>query len=144
MNVPSSLFPRFGEISELVKKGATLEAQKSIMELKEVVLELQEQNLLLRNENSELKENIKASSEKLIWEKPFYWLQKNENHKEGPFCQQCYDSVNKAIRLIGNGRGFWECKTCKNNYTDDTYAITTSFRSSPRSINRSLDKFMEY
>ncbi len=35
--------PRYKEIVELVKKGATLEAQEKIIELREAALELQEE-----------------------------------------------------------------------------------------------------
>ncbi len=37
--------PNYGDIVELIKKGATLEAQEKIMELRDGALDLQEQNL---------------------------------------------------------------------------------------------------
>jgi DNA-directed RNA polymerase subunit RPC12/RpoP len=53
--------PNIKEIFELMKKGATLEAQQKIMELKETVLSLQEENLELKKENLSLKHQIEIS-----------------------------------------------------------------------------------
>jgi hypothetical protein len=57
---------------------------------------------------------------KLQWEHPYYWVTE-AGEKDGPYCQQCYDNEHKLIRLSGDGRGYWECKTCKNTYLDKTY-----------------------
>ena len=70
-------------------------------------------------ELARLKEQL-AIREKLQWEHPYYWVIE-AGKKEGPYCQQCYDNDHKLIRLNGDGRGFWECKTCKNTYLDRTY-----------------------
>ncbi|MGA2323086.1 MAG: hypothetical protein ABSG22_04485 [Sedimentisphaerales bacterium] len=48
----------FGIILELLKKGATLEAQQKIIELKETVISLQEENFRLRGENLSLKQQL--------------------------------------------------------------------------------------
>lgn len=60
--------------------------------------------------------------EKLIYESPYYWLQ-HEGHRDGPFCQQCYDSEKKLIRLTEDGFGYWDCKTCKSSYTDSNHSV---------------------
>jgi len=67
------------------------------------------------------------------WESPYYW-KIEEGNKEGPFCQQCYDKNGELMRLQGNGRGYWECKTCKNNFQDSTYkppSISVAHRKNP-------------
>jgi len=51
------------------------------------------------------------------WEDPYYWLIDNDK-KDGPYCQQCYDKNGDLIRLQGDGRGFWDCRACKSDYTD--------------------------
>ncbi len=68
----------------------------------------------------ELENALKVRGD-LKWEEPYYWLLDGQA-KEGPFCQQCYDKDRKLIRLQGNGEGFWQCKTCDNNYPDSTYS----------------------
>jgi Zn finger protein HypA/HybF involved in hydrogenase expression len=50
--------PNIKEIFELIKKGATLEAQQKIIELKETAISLQEENLELKKENLSLKQQI--------------------------------------------------------------------------------------
>jgi len=42
--------PNYKDIVELLKKGATIEAQEKIMELREAALELQEENISLKNQ----------------------------------------------------------------------------------------------
>ncbi len=51
----------FALIKELIKKGATLEAQQKIMELEEKVLLLQEENIKLRKENLLLTQQLEDS-----------------------------------------------------------------------------------
>lgn len=53
--------PNIKEIFELIKKGATIEAQQKIMELKETVISLQEENLELKKENLSLKKQIELT-----------------------------------------------------------------------------------
>lgn len=54
------------------------------------------------------------------YEKPFYWIIEN-NKKDGPFCQQCYDNERKLIRPLDHNNGVWTCPTCKNIYKDSSY-----------------------
>jgi len=51
----------FKLIIELIKKGATLEAQQKIIELEEIVISLQEENLKLRKENLSLMQQLELS-----------------------------------------------------------------------------------
>jgi uncharacterized protein with PIN domain len=51
--------PSYKDILELLKKGATIEAQEKIMELREAALELQEENINLKNQVLELQEKVR-------------------------------------------------------------------------------------
>ena len=51
--------PQYKDIVDLLKKGATLEAQEKIMELREAALELQEENIGLKNQILELQEKVR-------------------------------------------------------------------------------------
>ena len=109
--------PRYNDIVELIKKGATFEAQEKILELRESAMDLQEENLSLREELSKLKAIIKKS-ESLSFENGVYWFEKNSK-KEGPFCPTCYDNNGKEIRLHsieGSTFGNWGCKVCNCSY----------------------------
>ena len=76
---------------------------------------------MLQKENLELKAKIKELEEKLNkkeemdWEPPFYWVN-NGDAKDGPFCQKCYDSESKLIRLQNADKGAWRCVSCNNNF----------------------------
>ncbi|WP_114277903.1 hypothetical protein [Thioalbus denitrificans] len=51
--------PNYKDIVELLKKGATIEAQEKIMELREAALELQEENINLKNQVIELQGKVR-------------------------------------------------------------------------------------
>jgi len=55
--------PKYKEIVDLLKKGATLEAQEKIMELRESAFELQEHNLELKEEIRSLKQELSEIKE---------------------------------------------------------------------------------
>ena len=49
------------------------------------------------------------------WQEPLYWLD-GESASDGPYCQHCYDSVRKLMRLQGDDTGWYRCTVCQNNY----------------------------
>jgi len=51
--------PNYKDIFELVKAGATIEAQEKIMELRQSAMDAQEENIGLRRRILELEENIR-------------------------------------------------------------------------------------
>jgi regulator of replication initiation timing len=102
--------PNYKDIVELMKKGATVEAQEKIMELREAVIELQEENLALRQENKDLKVQLKLKGE-MHFDGSVYW--RVEKKKSiGPYCQRCLDAEGKLIRLQDYGDS-WYCLQCK-------------------------------
>lgn len=103
--------PRYKEIVELIKKGATVEAQEQIMALREGALELQEENQALKERLSELEEELKLSGE-MEFDGSVYW-RVTENERHGPYCPRCYDADTKLIRLQDWGDA-WNCFQCKN------------------------------
>jgi ribosomal protein L37AE/L43A len=114
-----ALLPNYKDIVDLLKKGSTIEAQEKIMELREGALALQEENLNLKGRIQELETELKKKNE-IQWESPFYWTISGDS-KEGPFCQKCYDSESKLIRLQRIEEGNWHCKSCNNNFFKDSY-----------------------
>jgi len=124
------MLPKYKDIAELVKKGATVEAQEKIMELREAALELQEENFDLKARIKELEKQL-AEEEALEYKAPFYW-RSTDDKKDGPFCQQCYDSNNKKIRLQVSSNDYWTCSTCGNGYEGPNYKepdVTLNFDS---------------
>ncbi len=128
------MIPNYKDIVDLLKKGATVEAQEKIMELREGVLELQEENASLKSQIRELREQLQVRSH-LDFEDGVYWLWEEDEAgdpsiKTGPFCQRCYDDENKLVRLqtksvpqvdvygasIGPDVKYHTCLKCRSNY----------------------------
>lgn len=51
--------PGYKDIIDLLKKGATIEAQEKIMELREAALQLQDENINLKSRVLELQEEVR-------------------------------------------------------------------------------------
>ena len=118
------------EIAKLLKDSdLSLEKAESKLKLAELIslladakIELSQIQSLLIEKDKEI-ENLKKQlnvNNNVTWDPPYYWVQ-NGGTKEGPYCQNCYDSENKLIRLQGNGEGYWDCKKCGNGYKDKNY-----------------------
>jgi hypothetical protein len=105
--------PTYKDIVELIKKGATVEAQERIMELREAVLELQEENVALKQKNRELEEALKLKGE-LHFDGAVYWQNEN-NNRVGPFCPQCLDVDENLVRLQ-NYNDAWYCTKHRQPY----------------------------
>jgi len=126
------------DIAKLIKDSdLSLEKAETKLKLAELIsaladakIEAAEIQQALAEKDSELRglrEQLETR-DKLEWDDPYYW-HKTETGRVGPYCQQCYDKEQRLIRLQGNGEGWWECKTCKNNYTDARYRASAEIHS---------------
>jgi len=107
------------EIYEIIKKAANLDLQEKMVNLREEAVALQEENVALKTKVSELEEKLYIK-ENIDFRNGVYWL-KEGDEENGPFCQKCYDSDGKLIRLQDQGHsGQWYCKTCGEDYYPDT------------------------
>ncbi len=105
--------PTYKDIVELLKKGATVEAQERIMELREAVLELQEENAGLKQKLREAEDALKVQGE-IQFDGAVYWRSENGN-KTGPFCPQCFDAERKLVRLQ-DYEDAWYCTKDKQSF----------------------------
>jgi hypothetical protein len=113
-----SALPNYRDIVDLLKKGATIEAQEKIMELRESALALQEENLSLRQKVIDLEESLR-SRRGLQWDGGLYWRLQETGGREGPFCQKCLDVTDRLVRLYRdtlNGHACWMCRGCREVY----------------------------
>lgn len=101
-------------LSDLVKKGMTIEAQEKIMDLREMVVDLRDQCVDLREENTLLKAKL-AEKGSVFFEGGVYWIRKGDGSKDGPFCSPCYDNNGKLIRLTKD-RLFYQCPVQSCNF----------------------------
>lgn len=116
--------PTYSDIKDLLKKGFTIEAQEKIIELREVAIQLQSENIELREQVRAL-QDAAAIRETVVWDAPYYWRQPRDGHKDGPFCQRCYDKDKNLIRLQDGKGGLWKCRECKSLYRDGSYRLPT-------------------
>ena len=85
------------DLMELAKKVKDVAIQEKLLDLREEIQNLREKNLALESENSTLKERQRIE-EQLSFDGIVYWRTK-DGGRDGPFCQTCWDSMGKLIRL---------------------------------------------
>ena len=90
--------PSYRDIVDLLKKGATIEAQEKIMELRVAALAIQEENFTLREENRGLKEAA-AVAATLVRDGNCYFRESDVDRKH-PYCLACWDADRKLVSLI--------------------------------------------
>ena len=107
------------DLYDLLKKGATVELQERLMKLREEALELQEENHSLRERLSVI-EREAVIAKNLLFEGGVYWRIRDDESKDGPFCQRCYDVDSRLVRVHSDRFGgvppCWECKHCDKTY----------------------------
>jgi hypothetical protein len=106
--------PSYREIVDLLKKGATIEAQEQIMALREAALALQEENFSLREENRQLKESNALAAKIERHGNCYYKI--DDTEKKHPYCLACWDADRKLVSLILSANGFGgnniRCNVC--------------------------------
>jgi hypothetical protein len=115
-----SIVDKAKDIYELVKKDAAIDLQERLIEFREEALSMQEENLKLRQRIQELEEQASMRDE-IVFEGEVYWRKSSngngDGHKEGPFCQKCYDTQAKLVRLQDAKKLVacrdWLCVVCK-------------------------------
>ena len=99
------------KLAELV--GALADAKLEIVSVQDIVAE-KDRTIKELEQKLDLKGKVK-------FERPFYWKQ-DDDQRDGPFCQKCYDSKDKLIRLQQRGnRDEWDCLECSNYYRGPRY-----------------------
>lgn len=112
--------PSYHDIIDLLQHGHTNQAKEKILELREAALGLQEENLALKQELKEFEHGFNLPP-KMVYDKGLYWLRasdEDDESREGPFCQACYDKDKKIVRLhrITAPGGGWFCAVCRNQF----------------------------
>lgn len=113
------------DIAKAIREGAiALEKAEDKLKLAELIDKLVDAKLQIASiqesimEKEERIRELEKQAEirgKIIYEAPYYWLD-NGSRKDGPYCQQCYDSEKKLIRLQSYSGGHWRCMACDGGY----------------------------
>ncbi|EPF1537125.1 hypothetical protein ACSQRU_001681 [Vibrio vulnificus] len=124
------------EIARLIKDSGTslekaevkLQVAELIGTLADIKMELADVQTLLIQKDEEIAalQNKLMLKDSVIWEKPYYFIKCGEE-KDGPYCQQCWDSEGSLIRLQGGGACSWRCLRCKGAYQDSDYVSIPDF-----------------
>ena len=110
-----SAIPSYKDIVDLIKKGATLEAQERVMELREAAISLQDENHSILERVKQLEDALRFK-EGLRFSAPFYFKEGDEH----PFCPRCWEKDKLGIHLgpqTIKGRMYIRtCPDCKAEY----------------------------
>ena len=108
-----SIITNAKEIADLVKKLGNIDLYRKIVELEGEIIELTGQNRLLIEKTRELEQALKIK-EALVFAENVYWLG-DEEGRDRPYCQRCYD-VNKKLIRLQQWDDAWACFECKQHY----------------------------
>lgn len=124
-----------GRVAELLKKGATLEAQERIAELREAVLNGKDEVLRLREENQQLRQRVREQED---WDKRaaqyelvqatggatvYRFLGKPEHFA----CPACIEL--KQVHILQDLKvmsGAFQCPSCKAEYPVKTNTFASA------------------
>lgn len=108
----------------LEKAELKLKLAEMIGALADAKIEIAEVQSLILQEDGTIKEltDKLALQGEMRYEPPFYW-RIHDGKRDGPFCQKCYDSEAKIIRLQQRrGSDAWDCLQCHGYFTGPRYA----------------------
>ena len=117
-----AILPSFNvqDLLDLMKKGATVEAQEKIIELRQAALDLQEENIALRQKVRELEQEHDRDVS-ITKRRGAYWTGDGTDPRHGPYCTHCYDADRKLVLMSRSVdhtlNTCWHCPHCKTSYS---------------------------
>lgn len=103
----------FKKVLELMKAGRTDEARALQKGLQDEFLALLQETETLKRQLSEVADVLDLS-QCMSFDGQKYWIVE-EDRKDGPYCQVCYDREGTLVRLTSHERHY-QCKSCSNIY----------------------------
>ena len=103
-------------ISDLSKKTDNIELHEAILALRESLVDLKSQHIDAKEYVLALEAQL-ADKNSLEFDGALYW-KIDGNEKDGPYCQNCYDTEQKLVRLQHGDTifGNWHCFACDQYY----------------------------
>lgn len=93
-----AIFDELKSVGKILQEAGKIEQYQQVLEAQQELLEMQKKTQKLEEENTKLRAKFKIKN-RLIPEKNTYWLKKENNFRDGPFCTSCWDAEFKLIRL---------------------------------------------
>lgn len=112
------------KLKELIAELGAEELAEQLQLLEQSIRKLDNERYCLEAELQGM--TGRESGDDMVYEDPVYW-QKKGSDRDGPFCQVCWDTSTKRIRLHKEEQG-WSCKVCGNSFNDDE---SSPFRYNP-------------
>ncbi|HNW71674.1 MAG TPA: hypothetical protein PKZ36_00310 [Candidatus Paceibacterota bacterium] len=100
--------------AKVLREADKIEQYQMILDAQETILGYQRKISELEEENKKLKD-VSSFKEKSDFKNNCYWLKKEDNTTDGPFCSKCVESDDRIIRLHVRSDGFATCPNCKNH-----------------------------
>lgn len=100
--------------AKVLREADKIEQYQMILDAQETILGYQRKISELVEENKKMKD-ITSFKEKAVFNNNCYWLKKEDDITDGPFCSKCIDGNNLIIRLHVRSDGYANCPNCKNN-----------------------------
>jgi regulator of replication initiation timing len=107
-----SWYETFKDVTDILEKVKSAEAQKARADLMLEGAKLIEENANLRLENQQLREQL-ALKDEMVFKDNLYWRRKTEGEEDGPYCPNCLDGSSKPVRMTTQKDpkegGFYAC-----------------------------------
>lgn len=110
------------DIAKAIKdSGATLEGAEMKLKLAELISALADVKMEAATVQTELLDaqeqirKLEAAAKQraaLVWRQPCYWMPREADGVEEPYCQPCHDGEGKFSRLNADGDGGFRCMVC--------------------------------
>lgn len=109
-----AIFDELKSVAKTLQEANKIPQYEQILGVQEKLLEMQNRIFELDTENKEMKEKLKTK-ESLIYERNAYWIEKDDEKNDGPFCSCCWDNDKKTIRMQPcDNPAYYDCPKCKN------------------------------
>ena len=99
---------------EVARKADNVEVMKQLLDAQKEALDLFEENRALRERVRKLEEQAELNGP-LKFRENKYWLEREGQDTEGPFCATCWDVENRLVRMQtskSNTRDWIYCDWC--------------------------------
>lgn len=131
MSIPSG-----NAIVELVARGATEEAKRHIESLENAAQQARHEVAILRQRIVALEQALQRRGQ-MHFDGQFYWTGDEDDERDGPFCQTCFDAERLMMRLQfrtveeidydtgytrPGGRVYYQCLRCSSKSSREVAA----------------------